>query len=81
MRILKLPHIARPALRGKHGQGLLIDGFSWQPLQFCAAQESAGEIGDILGAFPERWQAQGDHIQAIEKIFRNRPSLINSRRS
>ncbi len=67
--VFEFAHVAGPAIGGEHGHGAGIDGFGGQALGLRLVQKMLREDGDVVGAFTQGRQADGDDVEAVEQVF------------
>ena len=67
--VFQLADIARPWIGLEQLQRLVVKTLGVKPLAHRAADEMAHQVRHILGAIPERRQAQGHDVETIIEIF------------
>src|SRR5437899_1481994 len=67
--VLQLAHIAGPGMFAQALLGLGIQRLGCLTRRRTLAQEMPGQIDDILAALSQRWQADGNDIEAIEQVL------------
>src|SRR6266853_5497766 len=74
--VLELAHVARPVVGREPLHGLLLDIADGLPRLLCEAVDKVfDQDGNVLGAFPERRQTDGENVQAVEQILPERAAL------
>src|SRR5579862_1715674 len=75
--VLKFANIPRPVIGDQQFQrfgGNAVQIFA--KFRRNALDKVLGEQRDVLAAFAQRWEANPDHVQAIEQVF-TESSLLN----
>src|SRR6266446_3241513 len=67
--VLQLAHIAGPGMFAQALLGLGIQRLGCLTRRRTLAQEMPGQIDDILAALSQRWQADGNYIEAIKQVL------------
>ena len=68
--IFQLAYIARPMIVLQHFNGVRAETeIGWSPDIFVLIQEVLGEDEDVISPFPERWDVNVHHVEAVIQVF------------
>src|SRR5688572_5650354 len=68
--VFQFPDIPRKTVAGQHGHGFRGYGYGWLTQSAGhSLQEELGEKLNVSRAFPQGWEGDADHVEAVVEVL------------